>query len=369
MTVQASIAPDGRAIWLEWPDGVIQELGARWLFDHAEGTRDPVSGQRLEGALELADASQIGEARIEGDLLETRFAPSGVRRRISVASLRSGPTDERTLLWPTPDPIRQLASVPFDDFLADDDALRETLWRVARFGLALLSRAREEPGEVERAVARFGFVRETNYGRVFDVKIEPSPSNLAFSDRGLELHTDNPYRDPVPTLQLLHAIVADPGGGETSFVDGFAQAEALKVADPVAFALLSQTLARFRYADASGACWTAAAPIIELDAGGSVRTIRLNHRALDLPPGDAGASERWYEAYLAFHRQAHSPGAAFERALRPGEMVIFDNRRILHGRRGLTGDSPRWLQGCYADRDGLEATLARLQASNLGRTR
>ena len=237
---------------------------------------------------------------------------------------------------------------------------------MARFGLVLLDGAGTEPGTVERAVERFGFVRETNYGRLFDVRIEPSPTNLAFSGRGLELHTDNPYRDPTPTLQLLHALVADPHGGETLFVDGFAQADRLRQEAPGDFEALSRTPVGFRYADPSGACWTAEAPIIELDASGAVRAIRLNHRALDLSPDIGG---RWYDAYLAFHRQAHEPGAAFERALRPGEMVIFDNRRILHGRRGLVGGSPRWLQGCYADRDGLWATLARLEASNPGPTR
>ncbi|HTX48496.1 MAG TPA: TauD/TfdA family dioxygenase [Caulobacteraceae bacterium] len=47
----------------------------------------------------------------------------------------------------------------------------------------------------------------------------------------------------------------------------------------------------------------------------------------------------------------------------PGDVVIFDNRRLLHGRRGLASDSPRWLRGCYADADGLAATLERLDAA------
>ena len=52
------------------------------------------------------------------------------------------------------------------------------------------------------------------------------PVWLCDNAQALDLHTDNPYRDPVPTLQLLHAITADAGGGETLFVDGFAHAEA-----------------------------------------------------------------------------------------------------------------------------------------------
>ena len=46
---------------------------------------------------------------------------------------------------------------------------------------------------------------ETNYGSVFDVRSVPQPENLAYSDLGLGLHTDNPYREPVPGFQALHA--------------------------------------------------------------------------------------------------------------------------------------------------------------------
>ena len=42
-----------------------------------------------------------------------------------------------------------------------------------------------------------------------------------------------------------------------------------------------------------------------------------------------GLAERWYEAYLDFYRRLHAPAARLERKLRPGEVVIFDNRRLL----------------------------------------
>ena len=59
---------------------------------------------------------------------------------------------------------------------------------------------------VLEVAATFGYVRETNYGRLFDVRVEPDPDNLAFTSREIAPHTDNPYRDPVPTLQLLHCL-------------------------------------------------------------------------------------------------------------------------------------------------------------------
>jgi Gamma-butyrobetaine hydroxylase-like, N-terminal/Taurine catabolism dioxygenase TauD, TfdA family len=49
--------------------------------------------------------------------------------------------------------------------------------------------------------------------RLFDVRVEPEPGNLAFTSQAILPHTDNPYRDPVPTVQLLHclATAGSPG--------------------------------------------------------------------------------------------------------------------------------------------------------------
>jgi gamma-butyrobetaine dioxygenase len=359
MTVRADLAGDGRAVCLVWPDGLRREVGAIWLFDHADDARDPVSGQRGHGALALDGLPRIDAVEIDGPELKARFSPPGLERRIRLDRLRGegGPSLE---LWPEPGDVAGPPPLPFQDYLDDDAALRAALSQLARRGLVFLEGAGGDLEAVERVVQRFGFVRETNYGRIFDVRIEPAPGNLAFTGRGLELHTDNPYRDPTPTLQLLHAIVMDDGGGETLFVDGFAHAEALRREVPDAFDILAHEPVRFTYAASSGARWSAQWPILDVDAKGAIRAVRLNHRSLDLALAEAEATERWYGAYLAFYRRLHVPEAALERRLKPGEVVIFDNRRILHGRRALTSGSPRWLKGCYADSDGVAATLARL---------
>jgi len=359
---KVSLVNDARGVRVTWADGASRDVSARWLFDHADDARDPVSGQRAHGALSLEGADRIETAVIEDGVLKLRFTSSGVERGMALGVLRSGldapvrPVE----LWPTPDPIAAAPPVPFKDYLGDDGARREVLSRVRRWGLAFLDGVGREPGAVERAVAAFGFVRETNYGRLFDVRIEPRPGNLAYTDRALDLHTDNPYRDPIPTVQLLHAIVADAAGGETVFVDGFAHAEALRREAPAAFERLARTPVRFSFADADGARWSHQAPVLGVTAAGEVEVVRLNHRSLDLAHGDAAAIDAWYDAYIAYYRRLHDPAAAFGRRLAPGEMVIFDNRRIVHGRRAMASASPRWLQGCYADMDGLAATLARL---------
>ena len=125
--------------------------------------------------------------------------------------------------------------------------------------------------------------------------------------------------------------------------------------------LLAQTPVRFTFAEASGERWSSRAPVLGVDACGALEAVRLNHRSLDLEPEDAARLEAWYEAYLAFYRRLHAAGAAYARRLAPGEMVIFDNRRILHGRAAFDRAGARWLRGAYADIDGLKATLARLR--------
>jgi gamma-butyrobetaine dioxygenase len=99
---------------------------------------------------------------------------------------------------------------------------------VLRRGFVLLHDVPAESGMVLEVAASFGFVRETNYGRLFDVRVEPEPGNLAFTSREILPHTDNPYRDPVPTVQLMHCLRTSEDGGDTGLVDGFAAAAALR---------------------------------------------------------------------------------------------------------------------------------------------
>ena len=99
---------------------------------------------------------------------------------------------------------------------------------LADYGFALLHKVPVEPGQVAAVGDRLGHVRVTNYGQLFDVVSLPNPNNLAFTAVGLGVHTDNPYRDPTPGLQLLHCLEAGAPGGDTLLVDGFRAAEELR---------------------------------------------------------------------------------------------------------------------------------------------
>jgi gamma-butyrobetaine dioxygenase len=164
--------------------------------------------------------------------------------------------------------------------VCESDAARYRWLRaVSRCGIAFLCNAPIRDGFVLELAALVGYVRETNYGRIFDVRSIPNPNNLAYSDRGLGLHTDNPYRDPVPGLQALHCLVASETGGESLFADRWAAAASLRDKEPEVFAILARTPVRFAFEDADAAL-SAAKPLIQLDLTGEVKAIRYNNRSI-----------------------------------------------------------------------------------------
>mgnify|MGYP000876626859 CR=1 FL=1 len=114
-------------------------------------------------------------------------------------------------------------------------ALGRWLAAVRRYGFAVMTDTPTEPGTLCKVAELFGYVRETNYGRWFEVRAEVNPNNLAYTNLGLQAHTDNPYRDPVPTLQILACLENSVDGGDSIVVDGFKVVERLKaeMAQPV----------------------------------------------------------------------------------------------------------------------------------------
>jgi len=237
-------------------------------------------------------------------------------------------------------------------------ARRNWLNDVVTNGFSLLANVPAESGKILEVVELFGHVRETNYGKLFDVKVQEAANNLAYTDRPLSVHTDNPYRDPCPTLQLLHCLRQGDSGGITALVDGFAAAEKLRKIDPKAFKLLSEQEVTFRY-ESGDAILEAESKIINLNKAGRPKSIRINNRSLAPLKIKFDIMLSYYEALFKFRSLLEDQSSQFRFCMQAGDLALFDNERVLHGRFGRsTGE--RHLQGCYAERDGLMSTLKTL---------
>ena len=351
---------------------------ALWLRDNArdEKTRSPGNGQRLITILDIPAETKIAEASAAGGILSLRFEPEGrtidfdgqwLARHAYDRHERHQPgwTGKGIERWDQ----RLLNHVPVEswtDVINDRRALGRWLAAVRRYGIAVMTDTPTEPGTLCKVAELFGYVRETNYGRFFEVRAEVNPNNLAYTNLGLQAHTDNPYRDPVPTLQILACLENSVEGGDSIVVDGFKVVERLKAENPRGFELLSGHAARFAYEGSAGVRLRAKRPMIELGPDGELLAIRFNNRSLaaatDVPYEDMAD---YYAAYRRFAELIEDPAMEVAFKLKPGELFIVDNTRVLHARKSFSGTGKRWLQGCYADKDGLYSTLAAIEEVGL----
>jgi gamma-butyrobetaine dioxygenase len=240
---------DPSRVDVTWDDGHESTFHAIWLRDNCPCAecRHP-SGQRLLDTRTLPDDVVLASARVDDGSVEAVFG-DGHEARFDAAWLRAHcycdaePRPSTLRLW---DAAVELPVLCYDEVVGSRDALRRWLQWVDELGFAILKSGPTEPGTVTRVAELFGFVRETNYGRLFDVRSVVNPSNLAYTGLGLGAHTDNPYRDPTPTLQLLHCLSSSAGGGENTLVDAFRVAQELNEEQ---FALLARYPVGFRFAD------------------------------------------------------------------------------------------------------------------------
>jgi alpha-ketoglutarate-dependent taurine dioxygenase len=363
---------DVRSVRLAWPDGVVGAFHALWLVDNRPSHRDAHSGQRLVDILDLPPTVSIRTARIEGDRLCVDFADGIESLSLPVGFLREQAQpletvrlDYRRDLWAdgaVRDAHRDFAWADYARFVADPHERGAWLERLATEGLAFLRAVPAEAGRVVEAAGLMGEVVRTNYGLLFDVRAVARAENLAYTDLGLGLHADNPYREPVPGFQALHVLVAAPEGGESLFADGFAIAEYLQVTDPEAYARLATTPVSFHYRSADTDLH-ATAPLIDVAPDGRLRAVRYNNRSIAPLRVPIDEVESFYRAYRAYATLLRDPSFQVRLLMQAGDLVVFDNRRVMHGRTAfVSARHPRHLQGCYIARDSVYSNAVRLTA-------
>ncbi len=372
--VSADIIDNGQTLLLKDSKANETRFHALWLRDNAldEETR-AANGQRLITLNDIPKDTDLKSTTLNDTGLQIEFGPDGKQTEFPINWLEAHAYDTHenstekgwlpasTQTW---DSVLN-DTVPVADFneVKREQAKLETwLAAVKRYGFAKLTGGPIEDGALTKVADLFGYIRETNYGKWFEVRTEVNPVNLAYTGLGLQAHTDNPYRDPVPTLQILYCLENSAKGGDSMVVDGFKIAQILKQEMPEGFDALANYCARFEYAGEAGVKLTSKRPMIELNPDGELIGIRFNNRSCapitDVP---FDVMPTYYSAYRRFCELVDDEDMMVSFKLAPGESFIVDNTRVLHARKGYSGAGSRWLQGCYADKDGLYSTLCALQ--------
>jgi gamma-butyrobetaine dioxygenase len=364
-------------ITVRWSDKSPSSLPHFWLRDNCRCTkcRHPGNGQKLYEIVDLpADLAAIeamvapdgGVKVLWSDGHRSEYGAEWLNAHDLIASARTA-RQTKPALW-----SKALESdLPVGDWpqMLSDPA-KELAWldRFTALGFGLLRNVPTQAGMVAEVGDHLGFVRITNYGRLFDVISVPNPNNLANTSLGLGVHSDNPYRHPSPGVQLLHCLEAGAPGGDTLLVDGFHAAEILRKENPGAFALLSTVPMTFRFSD-DKAELEARQTLITADMDGVITAVHFNNRSADWLDAPIDLASRWYSAYRIFAQILKRPALELIFKLGPGDLVVMQNDRALHGRTAFDPNlGRRHLQGCYIDRDGIESRRRVLKRRTTNRT-
>jgi len=359
------------ALTIEWAGGGVSEFASLWLLDNRAEDRDAHSGQRLIDIADLPESPRIrsavahnGTVQIEweGEAHAACFQLAWLAAHAGERSVHA--PEEKRHYWlegATLDARRDFAWLSLEQLRTKPAARLAWLTRLLQDGLAFLDAVPASESAILDAMPFVGRVLETNYGYTFDVRSVPQPENLAYSDLGLGLHTDNPYREPVPGFQALHVLIASSEGGESLFADGFALAEHLRASAPEAFAQLTTTAVPFHFRSRDAEL-RAERPLIQLSVRGEVSAVHYNSRSiapLNLP---AHTASRFYGAYRQLAKLLRDPRFQLRTQLHTGTLVVFDNQRTLHGRTAFSSSRhPRHLRGCYLSRDSVYSETALLR--------
>lgn len=366
----AEVFSSPETLRVAWSGGGVEEFASVWLYDNVPAHRDPHNGQRLIDIADLPEHPRIRSAAMDGGKVRIEWEGALETAWFDLdwlAAQRNGQAERPELQvrpW-----LHGAALEASRDFACEalrevrEDRCTRSLWltRLLQDGIAFLSGVPPAEDALLESMRLVGQVAETNYGLVFDVRSVAQPENLAYSDLGLGLHTDNPYRNPVPGFQALHVLIASPDGGESLFADGFALAAHLRETDPESFGLLCRTPVPFHYRSQNADLF-AERPLIELTCRGEVTAVHYNSRSISPLRLSSSQAASFYAAYRRFAALLRESRFQLRLRVPEGQIVVFDNQRILHGRTAFSSARhPRHLRGCYLTRDSVHSNAALLR--------
>lgn len=331
------------------------ELPALWLRERCQDPAhvDPQTRQRLFNPHELPE--DLALTAIEGgDAGHVWLSFSdGYRGCYDLEEL----ADDLDLRDRVPDPRPwesgfDRREVTFDwPGLARDEHLHAALGAFLERGFLVLENVPTDRERILEVAQTFGYPRYTNFGRYFEVYSRPVANDLAYGNIALAPHTDNPYREPVPGIQILHCLVNDTTGGLSTLADSLAVGRVLAAEDPDGFERLATTPVRFRFIDADGEL-IERRPIIRRNALGEMTGLHYSPRLDYMPLLDAAELRVFHRLRQRLGALLSDPRFELRFPLRAGELILFDNSRIVHGRTAFdAGEGRRHLQGCYIDLD------------------
>ena len=345
--------------------GLKKEIHPFWLRERIDGNQyiDQITQQRLFDPTELKNNIKIDKLNLSGDFLEVTFS-DGAYSKFSIDNifnefLNNNNQNINKIKWDSSFKISD--NFAFEENIFEKQNMYEALVHFYKYGFVIFKKVPTKDNFIVNFANSIGSIRRTNFGEFFNVKSKPNPNDLAYTSLPLAPHTDNPYRNPVPCIQLLHCIENEVKGGLSTLVDGYNVSENLKQNYPDYYNILTETKVRFQFIDQNVILenW---AEMIELDQNKDFKQVRFSPRLDFVPLINKEKLELFYSARKKMSELYNSDNFRIEFKLLPGDLIMMDNYRLLHGRTKYdANEGNRFLQGCYIDYDSTEGKLKHLR--------
>ena len=347
-------------------EGSKKEIHPFWLRERVNGESfvDKATQQRLFDPTELQKNIQINSLKLSSKYLEITFN-DGVHTKLVIQNILKEFSDIndvkyiKKVKWDSS--LKKLNNFKYKDNFFEDEEMYKALINFYEYGFAIFKNVPTKNNFIVNFANSIGSIRRTNFGEFFNVKSKPNPNDLAYTSLPLAPHTDNPYRNPVPCIQMLHCIENEVSGGLSTLVDGFTVTEKLKKEFYDFFKILTEVKVRFQFIDKSVVLedWS---EMIRLDEQGEFKQVRFSPRLDFVPLMDKEKLDLYYSARNKISEFYNSDNYRIEFKLQSGDLLMMDNHRLLHGRTTYdANEGNRFLQGCYIDYDSTEGKLKHLK--------
>ena len=346
--------------------GVKKEIHPFWLRERVNGDKflDIRTKQRLFDPTQIQENIKINDINLSNNFLEVTFN-DGASTKLSIQELIEEFSNNdfikliKKIEWDST--LDNLNIFEFKENLFEKEEMYNALVNFYKYGFVIFKNVPTKDNFLINFANSIGSVRRTNFGEFFNVKSKPNPNDLAYTSLPLAPHTDNPYRNPVPCIQMLHCIKNEVKGGFSTLVDGLTVTERLKKDYPNYYKILTETKVRFQFIDKDVVLedW---AEMIKLDEQGKLKQVRFSPRLDFVPLMDKEKLELYYSARKKISEFYNSDEYRIEFKLTSGDLLMMDNYRLLHGRTSYdANEGMRFLQGCYIDYDSTQGKLKHLK--------
>mgnify|MGYP001181145101 CR=1 FL=1 len=331
-----------------------------WLRDHAkdEDSWDLRSNQRKIFTAKLDPKLHIKKAEVKdnGNSLDILWSDSNktinYTSKFFLDNLTQSKTSKQSLkIWESKD-LDQNIYIDYNDAISEN-GFKFFLKKLYEYGFVVVQNCRTEMSSVEKIAKKIGYVRESIFGGLWSFQSNQDKADSAYTQEELRPHTDSTYSNDAPGLQLLLCCHYKATGGESIMVDGFKIAEKIKNEKKDIYDTLTNIEVTGQYLG-DGVSLKAKRPIFRLNSNRELIQVSFNN--YDRAPFRMSEDKtiKFYESIREFDLIANSKEYQWRRVLKQGELLIFNNWRILHGRGSFTGD--RKMSGCYINKEDFDSS-------------